>query len=289
MTGFGRGCSGDEEQGVTAEIRSINHRYRDIVIRMPRALQVYEDDARGLVGAGISRGRIEVSVSMAGNGQEGPCDVEVNIGLLRAYIRALNRMREEAGVKESLDLATICSFKDVMVARPREPDLERVKGALTDAVLKALENLEVMRRAEGARLEEDLSGRLSVIEGAVDRVEARIAETAGEHLRRLREHLQRLVRDVALDEQRLLQEVAILADRSDVSEEIVRIKSHLRQFRDYLALDEPVGRRLDFLLQELHREINTLGVKASDVVVSKASVEIKAELEKIREQVQNIE
>ncbi len=289
MTGFGRGASGEGGQAVTVEIRSINHRYRDMVMRMPRALQIYEEDVKGLVASRMARGRIELSVSMAGNGQDASCEIDVNLGLLRSYVRALNKLREELGIVESFDLATLMGLKDVLVAKPMEPNLEKTKSDLTEALKEALDGLDSMRDSEGKRLETDLLDRLSIVEEAVDQIKARTSGAVDVTLRRFRENLERLLKDTSLDPQRVAQEAAIMVDRMDVSEEIVRARSHLMQFRDYLAMDEPVGRRLDFLLQELHREINTLGVKASDAQVSKAIVEVKAEIEKIREQVQNIE
>jgi len=289
MTGFGRGSSGEGAQAVTVEIRSINHRYRDIVMRMPRALQIYEEDVKGLVASRIARGRIELSVSMAGNGQDTSCDIEVNLGLLRSYVRALNKLKEELGISEGLGLSTIVGLRDVLIARPLEPDIEKTKGNLMEAINEALDGLDSMRGSEGKRLETDFVERLSIVEEAVARIKTRTSGAVEDNLRRFRDNLERLLKDTPLDPQRVAQEAAIMVDRMDVSEEIVRARSHLKQFRDYLAMDEPVGRRLDFLLQELHREINTLGVKASDAQVSKAIVEVKAEIEKIREQVQNIE
>jgi len=289
MTGFGRGSSGEGAQAVTVEIRSINHRYRDSVMRMPRALQIYEEDVKGLVASRIARGRIELSVSMAGNGQDISCDIEVNLGLLRSYVRALNKLKEELGISEGLGLSTIVGLRDVLIARPLEPDIEKTKGNLMEAINEALDGLDSMRGSEGKRLETDFVERLSIVEEAVARIKTRTSGAVEDNLRRFRDNLERLLKDTPLDPQRVAQEAAIMVDRMDVSEEIVRARSHLKQFRDYLAMDEPVGRRLDFLLQELHREINTLGVKASDAQVSKAIVEVKAEIEKIREQVQNIE
>jgi len=289
VTGFGRGASGEAGQAVTVEIRSINHRYRDIVMRMPRALQIYEEDVKGLVASRIARGRIELSVSMAGNGQDISCDIEVNLGLLRSYVRALNKLKEELGISEGLGLSTIVGLRDVLIARPLEPDIEKTKGNLMEAINEALDGLDSMRGSEGKRLETDFVERLSIVEEAVARIKTRTSGAVEDNLRRFRDNLERLLKDTPLDPQRVAQEAAIMVDRMDVSEEIVRARSHLKQFRDYLAMDEPVGRRLDFLLQELHREINTLGVKASDAQVSKAIVEVKAEIEKIREQVQNIE
>lgn len=289
MTGFGRGASGGLEQAVTVEIRSVNHRYRDVIIRMPRTMQVYEDDFRGIVGGRLSRGRVEVAVSVAGNGPETPLEIDVNVGLLRSYMRALNRIREELAITERLDLNTVIGLKDVLTAKPRDVDIEGLRGAVMDALFQALEGLDDMRIAEGKRLEDDLSGRLETLYALLDQMETRTEGSTAQRFERLKEDLQRLLKESPVDPQRLAQEAAIMADRADVSEEIVRIKSHLEQFRQYMSLKEPVGRRLDFLLQELHREINTLGVKASDAAVSGSVVEFKAELEKMREQVQNVE
>jgi uncharacterized protein (TIGR00255 family) len=289
MTGFGRGVSGEGGQAVTVEVRSINHRYRDIVMRMPRTLQIYEDDVKAAVASRIARGRIELSVTASGNGQDASCEIEVNVGLLRSYVRALNRLREELGISESLDLSTLMGLKDVLVARPMDPDLEKIKADLMEALKEAMDGLDSMRGSEGMRLEADIQSRLLILEEAVEDIKKRSHGAVEDNLNRFRENLQRLLKESFLDPQRVAQEAAIMADRMDVSEEIVRARIHLKQFRDYMAMDEPVGRKLDFLLQELHREVNTLGVKASDAQVSKAVVEVKAELEKIREQVQNIE
>lgn len=289
MTGFGRGASERGDLSVTVEIRSVNHRYRDMVLRVPRTMQVYEDDIKSVVGGRLSRGRVEVALSVAGNGQEVPLEIDVNLGLLRSYIRALNKIREELGITERLDLETVVGLKDVMTARPRDPDLEGLKGGVMDALFQALDGLDAMRLSEGRRLEDDLSGRLETLQALLDEMETRTKGAAAHRFAKLKEDLQLILNETSVDPQRLAQEVAIIAERSDVSEEIVRIKSHLGQFREYMGLDEPVGRRLDFLLQEIHREINTLGVKASDAAVSGFVVEFKAELEKMREQVQNIE
>ncbi len=289
MTGFGRGEAGYQDQTITVEVRSVNSRYREILIRMPKSFQMLEEELRSLVSNRVGRGRVEVSVGMAGNGQVEFLEIDVNVGLLRSYVRALNRIKEELGLQEALSVSTLLGLKDVLTAKPRDPELETVKGLVIDALSRALAGLDDMKGSEGARLAEDLSARIDRLEGAVAEVKKRLEGASEQIYVRLMERLKKLLKDTGLDESRVAQEAAIMADRADVSEELVRITSHIAQFREYLKAEEPVGRRLDFLLQEMHREVNTLSVKASDAWVSGSVVEMKAELEKIREQVQNIE
>ena len=289
MTAYGRGEATTEGRLYVAEIRAVNGRYRDIVIRLPRDLQVLEKELRDQVSRQVSRGRIEVSVQVEAAAGEPAFRVELNTPLVESTLTALHQLADLYGLAADIRAETLCQMKDVLVVKPLEADLEETRAGLSGALDQALESLTTMRRAEGAAIEADFRHRLDLLERHLARIEQRLPELLPAYRQALLESVRRFAEDVKIDEDRLAQEVVLHAERADVTEELVRFRSHLQQFRDYLGADEAVGKRLDFLLQEIHREINTLGVKSSDTTVSNAVVEMKAELEKLREQVQNVE
>lgn len=289
MTAYGSGEFTMGPKRFVAELRSVNHRYRDVQMRMPRPLQPLEEGLRSMVLSGVRRGRIEVVIQMEGVGDAAPAAVELNLPMAKAYLEIYRRLGEEFGLEHGVSADTLVQMRDVVVARPEVPDLEGLRPALEEALRLAILSFDGMRLKEGQAIEADLLERLGLLEGYIASLAARAPEVVDAYRLRLQENIRRMVQDRPLDEGRLAQEVAYFAERSDITEEIVRLKSHVHQFRVFLETEEALGRRLDFLIQEMHREVNTLGSKASDAAISRIVVEAKAELEKLREQVQNVE
>lgn len=288
MTGYGKAVVETESGRTTVEIRSVNHRYGEVFVKMPRSFLPFENDVRKVVGDRLKRGKIEVFVQRE-EGMAGQHQPLVNVPLARAYREAFDHLRTELGIYDPVTLPLILSQRDVLAAREEGGDDEILRGELLQAVRGAVEAMEAMRVREGEELFADLEARRRTLASLIERVAGRAPAVVAEYAQKLRERLAQLLADTALDEARLAQEVALLADRCDVTEELVRFRSHLVQFDETIALAEPVGRKLDFLMQELNREVNTIGSKANDASMAAIVVELKAELEKIREQVQNIE
>jgi len=288
MTGYGRGVSAGGGVSAAVEIRTLNHRYLDVRVRLPGPLLALEDSIRQAVQRRLQRGRVEITVSVEDSDDQSRT-VIVDLGLLAQARAALEQARGALGADEPLRLEHLALVPGVFRMEERETDLERYRAVIEAALDEALSGVLAMRRAEGRALAADVAARMDAVERLVRSVESRVPEAVREAHQRLRRRVAELAGDVALDEGRLEMEVAILADRSDVSEETARIASHIAQFRTLLQAGGAVGRKLDFLLQELHREWNTIGSKANDAVIAQAVVDAKAELEKVREQVQNIE
>ncbi len=286
MTGFGRGTASAEGLDVTVEVRSLNGRYADVTVRAPRSLAEHEAALQQRVKEALDRGKIGVSVQVQRETAAAP--LRVDAAAAAAYRRLLDQVRDAAGVAEPVGIEHVLRFPDVLVASEEEETVGEVWAATQAALGEALEAHLAMRRQEGEALAADLHDRLSAIEAELDAVEtaapARIeAARSAMHAR-----LADLLGDERLDRDRLELEVALLADRLDVNEECVRLRSHLALFRDTLRQSEPVGRRLNFLAQEFNREINTIASKANDPGIAHRAVAMKEELEKIREQVQNV-
>jgi uncharacterized protein (TIGR00255 family) len=289
MTGFGRGEAVLNGRRFIAEIKTVNNRHRDLVVRLPRTLQAIEDEVRSQISAVIKRGRVEVSLQMEKEGVELEYDLELNLPLVRSYLRIFKLLSEEFGLDGKVRPDDLCQMKDVLLVKPEELDLAAAKEAFREAVGHALDACDSMRIQEGRALKEDFLKRLALIEDHLKEVGNRAGSVVEDYKRRLRQRVEQVSQGIPIEENRLIQEVAIFADRCDITEELVRAKSHLEQFRSYLSPEDAVGRRLDFLLQEINREITTMSAKASDSKISARGVEIKAELEKVREQVQNVE
>lgn len=289
MTGYGRGECRIGEKTLIVEVKSINNRYRDISVRLPRVLQSLEDDIRAQVTRKMRRGRLEVSVQMEKKEGESEYALDLNMPLAKSYFRILTRLCEEFSLEKTIKPEELCQMKDVITYKPEELDLEEIRLGLRTALDSALESCDAMRLNEGRVIEDDLDKRLGRIEKYLNEIEGKSSLVLEEWKRKTLERVRQLLQGIEIDENRLSQEVVFQADRSDITEEIVRARSHLSQFRESLSLDEPVGRKLDFLVQEIHRETNTISSKASNGAVSAMAVEIKVELEKIREQIQNVE
>lgn len=290
MTAYGKGEGRGAETVYIAEIRSLNNRHRDIILRMPKILYPLEDELRSLIASRIRRGRLEVSVQMETGGASPTFQLALNEPLADAYINAARRLADRAGIARDIRLDTLLQMKDMVVVKPEAVDLDKALPGLVEALNACLDSLDEMKTNEGAVIESDFRSRLRQLEAHVEQIKRRVPDIVDAYRKRLEEGVKRMVNDtIVVDEARLAQEVALYAERSDITEELVRLKSHIQQFRSYLEVDDAVGRRLDFLVQEMNREVNTLGAKGSDTVISNRVVEMKAELEKLREQIQNVE
>ncbi|HBM76239.1 MAG TPA: YicC family protein [Clostridiaceae bacterium] len=288
MTGFGRGEYEENGRGYTVEIKSVNHRYSDVSIKMPRQMSYLEDDIKKYILQYISRGKIDVYITQDKFSDE---DVSITIddALAGAYVRALNELKERYGLKDDISVISLAKIPDVLNISKVEEDKERIWGTLKGALDISLNELIEMRKIEGQKLADDIIKRGKYIKTIIKRIEERSPEVVKDYKTKLEERIKEIAGDVDIDEMRIAQEVAIFADRSSITEEVVRMYSHLNQLELILNEDEPVGRKLDFLVQEMNREINTIGSKANDLDITKDVVEVKSEIEKIREQIQNIE
>ena len=286
MTGYGRAMRDMDGRQLTIELKSVNHRFLDISFRMPRNLMFLEDDARKTIGAKLARGHVDVFMTYR-NMRSDARSVTVDKALFDAYAGALEGLAE-SGVRDDRSLMSIARLPDVLVVSEAEEDQDALRALLKDTLNEALDQLLVMRKREGAEMKKDLSFRTDRIEEMTRQVEERYPQTVEEYTRRLRATIEDLVGQ-NVDEARLLTEVAVMADRSAIAEETVRLHAHIAQLRECLEKTEPVGRRIDFLVQELNREVNTISSKSQDVPITQLAVSMKAEIEKLREQLQNIE
>ena len=287
MTGYGRGdCEIDGRQ-MTIELKSVNHRFLDLAFRMPRNLMFVEDAARRAIGARLSRGHVDVFVTYR-NLRADAKTVMADRALFEVYARALEGLKY-VGVMDDRSLMTIAKMPDVLVVTEAEEDRDAVTDLMLRALNAALDQLVAMRAREGEAMKRDLSDKVDEIERLTGEIEARYPETVSAYRERLRAAVKELLADTEVDEARLLTEVALMADRSAIAEEIVRLKSHVAQLRRLFEDDKPIGRRIDFIVQELNREVNTISSKSQDIPITRMAVDMKAEIEKLREQLQNVE
>lgn len=288
MTGFGRGKIEDGGKEFMVEIKTVNHRYCDVYIKMPRHISFIEDKVRELIRKNISRGKVDVYISYDDYSEDSK-DIIVDKTLAKAYARSVEHLRDEFGLKDDISVSLIARFPDVLRVEKPEEDEEKIWNLLSSALNDALDALINMRQIEGEGLMLDLLERTTLIENNVKEISIRAPEVVKEYKCKLENRIKELLDQQIVDENRIATEVAIFADRCNIDEELVRLGSHIKQLRETLRLSQPVGRKLDFLLQELNREINTIGSKANDLIITNQVVDIKSELEKIREQIQNIE
>ncbi len=291
MTGFGRGEKNDATQrNLIVELRSVNHRFLDMKIKMPQQFAALEELFKKEISRFYSRGHVDILVAVAG-GQAGAAELEVNLPLARQYRNCLYALAHNLNLTTDggRELELIATYRDVIVAVERREDMDEIWRELGPVLRQALENSLEMREREGENLKNDLLARLALLRAAVADIEEAVPLLLTRKEQLLKQRLDKLLAGVDLDPQRLAQEVAIIADKSDITEEIVRLKSHIGQFENFLGLAEPVGRRLDFLLQEFLREINTMASKIADGETAHLMVALKNEVEKMREQVQNLE
>ncbi len=288
MTGFGRGETESEGRIWTVEMRCVNHRYLDLKLKVPRGYSSLEEKIRKKVAAIHQRGRVDLFLGVNGDFSD-LMEVGVNLDLARGYRDALTTLSQELGVEDGNSAALLASYPDVLIYEQKNEDLDGIWPFLEQALDNALASCDIMRRKEGEILAEDLIGRLNVFSKTVDIIETAIPDILTNREKALGERLEKLLGNVQLDPARLAQEVAVIAEKTDVTEEIVRLRSHLQQFELFLSEGEAIGRKLDFLIQEFLREVNTLASKINDAALAHHTVELKSELEKMREQVQNIE
>ena len=290
MTGYGRARETRNGRDITIEVRSVNNRYLDCTVKMPRAYIFAEDAVKAAVQKAASRGKVDVFISVDSLGAEETV-VKVNEPLAKQYIDAMKQLIELGGgyVKSQYKATDLARLPDVLTVTKAEEDLETISADLSAVLEEALKNYCAMREVEGRKLAEDILSRLDTIEAITAKVEERSPQTVAEYREKLTARMKETLQSTTIDESRILTEAAIFADKVAVDEETVRLRSHLEQLREMLRSDIPVGRKLDFLIQEVNRESNTIGSKCTDLTISKWVVELKAEIEKIREQVQNIE
>ena len=289
MTGYGRARATRNLRDITVEIRSVNNRYLDCTVKMPRMYAFAEDAVKQRVQQAISRGKVDVFITVDASAAD-VAKVTVNRELAASYVAALNELAEVCGSADcKITPEALSRFPDVLTVTKEDEDLETVSADLCQVLEEALEAYNQMRAVEGRKLAEDIGGRLTTIESLTGQVEVRSPETVTEYRRKLTARMQEVLQSTSIDEQRILTEAAIYADKIAVDEETVRLRSHVSQLRSMLESDEPMGRKMDFLIQEVNRESNTIGSKCNDVAIAQVVVNLKAEVEKIREQVQNIE
>ena len=288
MTGYGRAVQMIDGREITVELRSVNNRYLDCTVKLPRMFSFAEDSVKNRVKAAVSRGKVDVYIGVNA-AQAADVQVAVNRPVLESYLAALRQIESEYGVRDDVTVMSLARLPDVFSVEKTEEDEQKLTQDILSVADEAIARYNAMRETEGAALEADLRSRAQTILERVAIVERRSPETVAEYRERLRQKMQEVLQNTAIDEGRILQEAAIYADRIAVDEETVRLRSHLAQLGDMLTKGGAIGRKLDFLLQELNRETNTIGSKCNDLELSNIVVEMKAELEKIREQTQNIE
>lgn len=287
MTGYGRCILAREGREITVELKSVNHRFLDLAFRMPRSFAFLEGDMRAQLGERLSRGHVDIFVTYRNTREDARC-VRLDEALLGAYVNALREGGKRFDLKDDLQLSDVPRLADVLSVEEAEEDQQALAELMRDALKSAIDGLAAMRRREGEALRADVDARLDKLQQMAEAIDARSPVWLSEYRERLRARIEEVCQ-AQLDEVRLAQEVALVADRAAVDEETVRLRSHIAQMRELMDMDAPVGRKLDFLVQEMNREVNTTGSKSSDLTLTGIVVEAKAELEKIREQIQNIE
>jgi uncharacterized protein (TIGR00255 family) len=288
MTGFGTADLATSVGRYGVEIRSLNHRFLEVVVRLPRELSPLEDRIRSLAQGRVLRGRIEIAIMRESYGKR-VRTVKVDLDLARTFVTALNDLKQAVGLSGAPDLAMLAGLPDLVKIEEQKEDLEAGWTAIAEGVRMALDRLVAMREAEGARLSSDLEQRVGRLGQRIEEIERRAPAVVKEYAGRLAKRIEELMGAIPVDEGRVATEMAFFADRCDISEEITRFRSHLVQIRQHLAGDGTVGRTLEFLVQELGREANTIGSKANDLEISRAVIAVKGELESLREQIQNVE
>lgn len=290
MTGFGRCETEIDGRAITVEIKSVNHRYFEFSCRTPRGYGFLDDKLKSFVNAQVARGKIDMFVSV-GVKEDTPAEVSVNHSLVSGYLNAMKEISETYGIENDAAVVSLSRFPDVFTVHKAPEDEEKITADVLSAAQTALDSFIVMRQNEGEKMKADILSRTETILNIVSCIEERSPQTVEEYENRLLDRIRQTLEgfNVEIDEQRVLTEVALFSDKVAVAEETVRLRSHFEQLRAFLAMDQPVGRKLDFIIQEMNREANTIGSKVQDAALAHMVVDIKSEIEKIREQVQNIE
>ena len=288
MTGFGRAKYSENGLNITVEFKSVNHRYFEFTSRLPKGYMFLDEKLKSFCQQNISRGKVEAAVIIEDN-SENAAVVELNAAYAEAYLAAVKDMSRRYGIKNDVKMSSLVANPELFTVKKQTLSEETVTAAVLKTAEEAMQSFISMREAEGKRLKNDVKSRTDFILEKVAFVDERSPETVKAYREKLEQKIKELIGDVQVDEQRLLTETAIFADKVAVAEETVRLKSHIKQFCSLLDSDEPIGRKLDFIVQEMNREANTIGSKAQDIEIAHTVVDIKSEIEKIREQIQNIE
>ena len=287
MTGYGKSYISINSREYQVEIKSINHRYSDISIKMPRTISYLEDDVKKEILLQINRGKVDVFITFANNSAEGN-EIKINTEVAKMYIDELKKLAEEQNILANIEVTEISRFPDVLTIKSNNDD-ETIKTELLEAVRQATNNLIKMRETEGEKISQDLLKRLCYIEEKAKEISKLSTGLIEEYVVKLEERIKEILKTEEVDKSRLAQEVVIYADKCSVEEELTRLNSHIFQFRELLESNTAIGKKLDFLIQEMNRETNTIGSKANNLSITNNVIDIKTELENIREQIQNIE
>ncbi|MGM9629804.1 YicC/YloC family endoribonuclease [Butyricicoccus sp.] len=288
MTGYGRARQTLHERDITVELRSVNHRYLDVNVKAPRIYGFLEEAAKTAVASLIARGKVDVFISID-SGASGDVRISLNHKILEGYLDALHEMRDQYGLTDDISVMRLARLPDIFSAEKQEADADELTKDVLEVLAAAGADFCAMREREGAKMKEDILSRGQTILQLVAEVEKRSPQAVEEYRAKLTARMNEVLADTTIDPQRILAEAAIYADRTAVAEETVRLRSHMHQMEVMAAEEKPIGRKLDFLVQEMNREANTIGSKANDIELAKIVVDIKSEIEKIREQIQNIE
>jgi uncharacterized protein (TIGR00255 family) len=290
MTGFGRVEAVSAGKRIQVEMKSLNHRYLEIFLRMPTTISFLETEIKKKIGERFSRGKIEVSIRIDNEGnQDGTQTLMLNLPLVRQYYSLLSQIKDELNLPDEVTLNMMSGFRDLYVPKEVEEDLDCLWKGLEGILAEAMDKLTDMRITEGEALGRDLACRMEKIQQLLRIIALRAPEVVVEYRQRLSDRVRELTQGIIIDEARIHQEVAILAEKSDITEEVVRLESHIGQFMELLEGEEAIGRKVDFLIQEMNREVNTIGSKSGDAETARQVIEIKSELAKVREQIQNVE
>ena len=287
MTGYGKSNMSKNLREYQVEIKSVNHRYLDISIKMPRSLSYLEEEIKKAVSAKLTRGKVDVFITFNNNSLEGR-DIKINTEIARMYIKELRGLAESEGIVADIPVTEISKLPDVLTIQNNQDD-ETIKNELLEVTNKAIENLVEMRKVEGEKIAQDLLLRIQDIEGKVKKISSLSTGLIEDYVVKLNTRIKELLQDQEIDEARLAQEVVIYADKYSIEEEVTRLNSHIYQFRELLKGNEAVGKKLDFMIQEMNRETHTIGSKANNLEITNEVINMKTQLENIREQVQNVE
>ena len=288
MTGYGRNEAIEGGKKILCEIKSVNHRYSDYAVKVSRYYGFLEERVKKYVSEYIKRGKVDIFVGIE-SFAEADKEISVNKELAKSYIEALQTLRDSFDLKDDISTMEVSRYPEIFISERKEEDEEEIWENVKSVLTPALENFVSMREREGKRIEDDLKNRIEYMKTIAGKIEKRSPETVAEYSQKLYDKIKEVLSDKEVDDARVLTEVAIFADKVAVNEELVRLSSHFEEFYQIIQSPEPAGRKLDFLIQEINREINTTGSKASDIEIAKMVVELKAETEKLREQIQNIE
>lgn len=288
MTGFGRGASEGEISSFVVEIKTVNHRYFEVNVRMPRMLISLEDNMRKYVNEKVKRGKVDIFVTQ-NQGIKDSMEVVLNEDIAGSYVNALHKLRDIYGLRDDISSSTLARFPEVLTLKQKEDDIDQIWQELLPSLEEAVSNLCKMREEEGKKLLADITSRCECISNNVDIINSRVPEISEEYRKKLLKKVEEILTERGIDESRIAMEVVLQADKTCIDEEIVRLKSHVNQVLKTLVMNEPIGRKLDFIVQEMNREANTIASKVNDLKLTNLALDIKSDIEKIREQVQNIE